>query len=511
MSPCYRAMVLVMFAFLPSPRSLSAQNQAPAGGVQAEGSHFQFVRSVSGSKGTPTGGRFSMEDPRTVFYVPDDHQVIVYMEWDGPPGTHHIEGFWKNPDGKVVTLSDFVYEAKDKRFGAFWTLALSDTTAVGMWTLEAHIDGELAGSHPFQVFSGARPADTIPTHRELKAAELYDLAVKSSVAIEKLDRSGQPIEQGSGFILKPNWIVTAFEVINGASKVRITLPDGRKVETNQVTTSDQRKDWAVLVVELGTTVPLERAASNSWNVGDEESYLTASPAGNRVMNDVSINGKGEFPGAGMRINMSSAAPNGAIGSALLNQYGEVVGIVAGSLVPGASGLELLQLRTRIPSGGGTIIQGGIAVPIEALPSTATGKPASFDELMAKGQFIPPVTAAQNIAYGQLARAIDKRGSAPFPIAGGDTYSKRDGTMYVFIMWEGHEKIKGLLTVRLYNLDNEHLNKADLAKPVKLSLSKGERTSLTWPLNIGVLTPGFYRVDIWLDDAPAWRKFFEVTQ
>lgn len=377
----YPAIVPVMFALLLSFPSLPVQNQPQSGGVQAEGSHFQFVRSVSGSKGTPTGGRFSMEDPRTVFYVPDDRQVIVYMEWDGPLGRHHIEGFWKNPDGKVVTLSDFVYEAKDKRFGAFWTLALSDTAVVGMWTLEAHIDGELAGSHQFQVFSGARPADAIPAHRELKASELYDLAVKSSVAIEKLDRSGQRIDQGSGFIVKPNWVVTAFETINGASKVRITLPDGRKVETNQVTAWDQRKDWAVLAADIETTAPLERAASNSWNVGDEESFLTASPAGNRVMNDVSINGKGEFPGAGIRINMSSAAPNDAIGSALLNQYGEVVGIVAGSLVPGASGLELLQLRTRIPSDGGTIIQGGLAVPIEAVPSAATGKAAFFDELM----------------------------------------------------------------------------------------------------------------------------------
>jgi hypothetical protein len=292
--------------------------------------------------------------------------------------------------------------------------------------------------------------------------------------------------------------------------VRITFPDGRKVETNQVAMWDQRKDWAVLTGDLGTTVPLERAAS-SWNVGDDESFLTASAAGTHVVNAVSINGKGEFPGAGMRINMSSAAPNEAIGSALLNQYGEVVGIVAGSLIPGASGLELLQLRTRIPFGGGTIIQGGLAVPIEAVPSTAEGKPASFDELTANGQFVPPVTAAQNIAYGQLARAIDKRGASPFPIAGGDTYSRKDGKMYVFIMWEGHEKVKALLTVCLYNLDNQHLNKADLAKPVKPSLSKGERTSVTLPLDIGVLAPGFYRVDIWLDDAPAWRKFFEVTQ
>ncbi|HYY72136.1 MAG TPA: hypothetical protein VE778_00950 [Candidatus Bathyarchaeia archaeon] len=70
---------------------------AQAGGAQAEGPKFRLVRSVSGSKGTPQGGRFSMEDPRSVFYIPADRQVIVYMEWDGPIGKHHLEGFWRNP------------------------------------------------------------------------------------------------------------------------------------------------------------------------------------------------------------------------------------------------------------------------------------------------------------------------------------------------------------------------------------------------------------------------------
>ena len=53
-----------------------------AGGVQADGPKFRLVRSVSGSKGNSQGSRYSMEDPRSVFYVPADRQVIVYMEWE---------------------------------------------------------------------------------------------------------------------------------------------------------------------------------------------------------------------------------------------------------------------------------------------------------------------------------------------------------------------------------------------------------------------------------------------
>ncbi len=135
------------------------QSAPASGGVQPQAESFQYIRSISGSKGAPENGKFGMQDPRTIFYVPDDHQVIVYMEWEEPIGNHHIEAFWKNPDGKVVTLSDFSYDAKDKRFGAFWTLALSETMQPGTWTLEAHVDGQLAGSHSFEILSGTRPPD----------------------------------------------------------------------------------------------------------------------------------------------------------------------------------------------------------------------------------------------------------------------------------------------------------------------------------------------------------------
>jgi S1-C subfamily serine protease len=234
-----------------------------------------------------------MQDPRTIFYLPEDHQVIVYMEWDGPVGNHHIEGFWKNPDGKVVALSDFSYDAKDKRFGAFWPLAISETMLQGTWTLEARVDGQPAGSHSFEILSGAKPADQAPQKHLLKTSELYDLAVKSSVLIEKLDAGGKPVGTYSGFVLEPSWVVTAFEAIDGASKVRMTFPDGRRVDASDVSTWNRRQDWAVFVLASDTTKtdPLKRAPVNTWNIGDNVSILSSSPSGNRVIGSFSISGK----------------------------------------------------------------------------------------------------------------------------------------------------------------------------------------------------------------------------
>jgi Trypsin-like peptidase domain len=493
-----------------SPAALpQTTSQAPSGSAaKTESAPIQFVRSISGSKGGPDSGKFVMEDPRSAFYVPDDHQAIVYMEWDGTPGKHHIEAFWKNPEGKVVVLSDFDYDAKQKRFGAFWTLTLSETMPTGTWTLEAHVDGEIAGSHKFEVLGGARPSSVSTSRRELTAAELYEKAVQSSVAIERLDASGNRLSQGSGFLLSPGWIVTAFEAIDGASRLRLTFSDGRKIEGVQIMMWDRRKDWAVLPVDAGKLPALERAAADSWNVGDEGTFLVASSGGNRVITATSVDGKSDFPVAGPRLNLSSAPPAEAIGSALLNNYGEVIGVIVGSLVPGASSLDLLQLRMRIPSGG--IIQGGLALPLTAVPNSMSNpQVTSLEQMMASGQFIPPVTAGRNIVYGQLARSLNKQGSIPVPAEGGETFSRRDAELFVYVMWEGHEKAKGLVTMRLFDLDNHPLG--GTSKPTKLNLNKGERVASTWSLKGGVLAPGFYRVDVWLDDAPAWRQFFQVTE
>jgi len=58
-------------------------------------------------------------------------------------GSSSLRGLWKSPEGKIVLISDFRYEAKAKQFSGYWTMLLSDSTPSGEWTLEARIDGEL--------------------------------------------------------------------------------------------------------------------------------------------------------------------------------------------------------------------------------------------------------------------------------------------------------------------------------------------------------------------------------
>jgi len=63
-----------------------------------------------------------MADPRTTFFVPDDRQVVVYFEWEGPRGTHHCEGTLRGPNGQLSVMSSFDYPATQPRFGGFWAI-----------------------------------------------------------------------------------------------------------------------------------------------------------------------------------------------------------------------------------------------------------------------------------------------------------------------------------------------------------------------------------------------------
>ncbi len=136
---------------------LSAVTQAQTNNAAAsnrsatDGSPYRKLRSVSGATGHEDKGRFVMDDARSVFTTSKDPKVIVYFEWEGPLGPHHFEGLWKSPEGKIVLISDFSYEAKTPHYSGYWTMLLADSSPSGEWNIEARIDGEAAGTHSFVV------------------------------------------------------------------------------------------------------------------------------------------------------------------------------------------------------------------------------------------------------------------------------------------------------------------------------------------------------------------------
>jgi S1-C subfamily serine protease len=502
--------VLVLSALNLSADLACAQQagQAPAGGVSAGEPRFRAVRTISGSKGKQEGGRFVLQDPRTVFYVPEDKEVIVYFEWEGPLGQHEFEGLWKNPDGKISVIADFKYEAKEKRFGAYWSLTTTETIATGLWTLEARIDGEAAGSHTFQILSAAKPPTPAepPLPRVLLTAEIYQRLLAATVTIETFDQKGERYNTGSGFVLADNQVVTAFQVIDGASGLRVTLPDGRRVNTETVLTWNRKQDWAIVSVPGAKATGLERVKPDAWSIGDRCFGLDTAPEGSRIIEGGSIVGKQNPRGAGERISVGIAINQAATGGAVLNEYGNVLGMFGGTLLPGATPLQATQFTS--PVYGLRIPQGGLAVPISLIPSTAPqSAPRTLADLQRSGQFVLPLTAARHVSYGVLAKAVDRKGPAPMPVEERFEFSRRDPKIGLLVTWQPKEKLKTVTTIRFYDIENQLLGES---KPSKIRLAPNVLSFTSLELPISGFQPGIYRVDVMLGLEPAWRAFFRIA-
>src|SRR4029453_16818169 len=169
---------------------------------------FQLVRSISGSKGAPDGTRFVMEDPRSVFQVGKDRQVLVTFEWQGPAGRHHCEGAGKAARGKPVFSSEGEVLPRGTRFGVYWGLSLSDAVPIGTWVIETRVDGELAGSHTFQIQKDPAAA-AVATKRSLTMAELYQRGQTESLPLIALHASGAQLGMTSGFFVSPDQVSTS--------------------------------------------------------------------------------------------------------------------------------------------------------------------------------------------------------------------------------------------------------------------------------------------------------------
>lgn len=489
--------------------SQTPQGAGGGGTITAGGPAFQVLRSLAGTSGAESNGRFIMDDPRTTFRLGQDQKIIVYFEWAGPIGPHRFEGLWKNTEGKVVLISEFQFAATAQQFSGYWTMLLSGSEMPGVWTLDARIDGESAGSYSFQLVAGpgAEPLSRAPVRQPLSGADLYKRSLEATVYIDKLDVSGKAVSRGSGFYLDSGALVTAFQNIDGASKVRVILPDGRAMDVSQLRTWNRWQDWAVLAAAPQGIQGLPRAQTKSWSVGTIAYYLETSTASSRIILDTTVVGENTFPRAGDRLNLSGSPARTAVGSPLVNEYGEAIGMMGGSLAPGTDLLQSYLLTTNA-AGGATGIRDGLALPIALIPLSFDGSSTSaLGDLARTGEMIPLLTGNEKVAYGQFSTSLKKDLGSIFPENGRQQFSHQDQKFYVYLSWASDVSFKGESTMAIYDADNRLIGRS---KPLKLNLRRGNSTSSNWDVPLMSFTAGFYRVDVALGTDIVWRRFFRIT-
>ena len=514
-TPILTALVVVV---LLSPKSFGQQPNAPApsgGAVSAAEPSFRLIRSICGGSGAQKGDHFVMDDPRSSFFIPQDKQVMVYFEWEGQTGQHHFEGFWKNPEGKVVVLSDFSYDAKQKRFAGYWALPLTEAMSPGIWMMEAHVDGELGGTYSFQISREARPG--LPAARPtLTPADLYKNLLPETVWVERLDAQHRPISTGSGFIVSENLVVTTFENVESAASVRLTLANGMTETLDGLTAWNRMQDWAVLrsSVPLGKGLPL--AKQGAWQIGDICYSLDSPQEGNRTILNGNITGNHRFQDVGERWNVNFQLDDRAGGSPVVTEYGDVIGMVSSaSLVPGLSSLALaaagkfpsypinLSSNQLTPGTGADLV---VPMSLVMLPKPETAV-MTFDAMAKSGIFVENLVRNDNLLVASLGKTLDRH-NMEWTIK--DTrfdYQGRDSELNLLATWSPQTKLKSIAMLKIYDNQNRLVG---TGQPVKVNFSKGQIGYSSWTFTIDRLMPGFYRVDLVMENAPIWRSFFRKT-
>ena len=500
---------MVWYVRAQDPKPTPVPSQAAGGAAATTEPTFRLVRSVAGTKIVQDSGRLVIEDPRTVFYAPADKDIIVYFTWEGPPGQHHFEGMWKNPSSRVMMTSEFDYKSADRRFGGYFKMSPGEAPTPGLWTLEARIDGETAGSHQFEIVVAPRPENVgnAKTRRALGPSEIYNRAAAASVLIENINAKGARRNIGTGFFIGPGRLLTAFQVIDAATKVRVAGPQGRMIEVTDVLAFNRRQDWIVLKVPLENMPALERNTSEAPGVGERVYFLDVPAEGNRVLVETSLIGKQDLGPAGDRINIADTTNRRAVGSPLLNEYGEVIGLIGGTLVPGAAFLEDLAFGARSNSLGMTS-RGTLAVPITLINDSTTAS-TTIDGLLRDGQFMPALVSTQSVLSGTLARTVNKKADPPNPIDEKIEFSRANPQGVLFLTWLPKEKHKGYPSLRLYDLDNKLIG--EMLNKKKITVDPNKISYSLWELNLAQLQPGIYRIDVLLDGDFVYRTFFRMVE
>ena len=242
--------------------------------------------------------------------------------WDNPYTLARTAGILRgNPDtikfmrGDVVLVSYAALEALVK--GTSKTLA-EKLIAAGVFTA-----AEYDKYYDYEAFDGAGST------AELTAEEISKACSPAVFYIEVYDKSGKAFASGSGFFIDENGTaVTNHHVIEGAASAKIKCAhNGNVYKVEGVYDYDIKNDWAIIKVsgkdfpylEINEEVPA--SGSTVFAIG--------SPLGldNTISQGLVSNAKRTIDGVDY-IQISAAISHGSSGGALIDKYGDVIGITS---------------------------------------------------------------------------------------------------------------------------------------------------------------------------------------
>ncbi|MBI1955057.1 MAG: hypothetical protein HYS38_01540 [Acidobacteria bacterium] len=92
-------------------------------------------------------------NPKEVFSLREDRQVVLYSLWSGARGSHAYLLRWYSPDGKVQPVSTPLtrYQPGQDEFQAYTILPLRPGMALGKWRVEVLLDDRIQAQLSFEL------------------------------------------------------------------------------------------------------------------------------------------------------------------------------------------------------------------------------------------------------------------------------------------------------------------------------------------------------------------------
>ena len=156
--------------------------------------------------------------------------------------------------------------------------------------------------------------------------QIAQKALASTVLILTTDATGDPMALGSGFFISDDQIVSNWHVVEGATTAyALSVDEKTRYKIEGIIAMNPKQDLVILKVS-GEGSPLPLGDSNIAQIG-ESIYVTGNPKGWTGTFSIGVISSFQMRYAGKRIQITAPISPGSSGGPVLNDKGEVIGVV----------------------------------------------------------------------------------------------------------------------------------------------------------------------------------------
>ena len=330
------------------------QNKQPAQTPQSE-QPMQQPQAEQPAQ-APQSEQPQAEEPRTPFQTPVQHPEFRQAQQQ--------TGF-----GEVPPMSQKPHTPKNKKHSRGLALGLCGVAAACLLFAGGAVVGNMAfgGNANSDSGTSASTSESAPTLQinskpesdSSNSSDNYDTAdgmagediykkVNPSV-VSVISTTAEGTGSGSGVIMsKDGYIITNNHVVDGAQSVSVQLSDGTSLDAEIIGTDEQTDLAVIKVTPTSDLTAAEFGDSDELEPG-EYAYAIGSPGGVQFANTIT-GGRISAINRDLTVNdrvmtliqTDASINNGNSGGALINKYGQVVGITSAKLSGNAFGSATVE-------------------------------------------------------------------------------------------------------------------------------------------------------------------------